>query len=346
MLPVWIDSEAADLAVCRALLRGGSRTFDAAARLLPKSVREPAVALYAFCRVADDAIDGGGGIAELRNRLALAYAGRPAPYPTDRAFARLVQQQDLPRTLPEALLEGFAWDAEGRRYDDLPTLRAYAVRVAGSVGVMMAMLMGVRDPGHLATAVELGVAMQFSNIARDVGEDAHNGRLYLPLAWLAEAGIDPDRFLACPRHSPALGQVIERLLDAARSHYRHALVGIARLPPGCRLGVGAACLLYAEIGQEVTRRGLDAVSGRAVVSGRRKAWVLALGLIRLASPPQPLVDRPMPEGTFLVEAVAEAQNGTDDRPPPWWHLLESVSWLIDLLARMEQRERSRILHAR
>jgi 15-cis-phytoene synthase len=339
MPPHWTDAEAADLAVCRTMLRGGSRSFDAAAHLLPRSVRDPAVALYAFCRVADDAIDRGvaGELAALRERLALAYEGRPLSLPIDRAFASIVRQNALPRILPEALLEGFAWDAEGRRYEDLPALRGYAVRVAGTVGVMMALLMGVRDANRVGAAVDLGVAMQLTNIARDVGEDARIGRLYLPLDWLEQAGIDPDRFLECPRHSAALGHVIQRLLDAAKEHYSRAWAGIARLPPICRLGIGAAGLLYAEIGHEVARRGLNAIDGRAIVSGRRKAWTLMSGLPRLALPPLSDVRGIVPEAAFLLEAL-----GTPQRPaaqPHWWRLQERMHWIIDLLERMEQRER-------
>ena len=196
----------ADMNACRALLRSGSKSFDLAAKLLPRAVRDPAVALYAFCREADDAIDeGSGGLSWLRERLTLVYEGRPLTLPTDRALAHVVARFAIPRALPEALLEGFAWDIDGRRYQDLSELRAYAARVAGSVGAMMAVVMGARDSERLAAAVELGVAMQLSNIARDVGEDARNGRIYLPLGWLAEAGIDPEAFLAKPRHSPAAG---------------------------------------------------------------------------------------------------------------------------------------------
>jgi phytoene synthase len=91
------------------------KSFEAASKLLPRAVRDPAIALYAFCREADDIIDEGhGGIEWLRERPALAYEGRPLGLPADRAFARVVQHFDIPRALPEALLEGFAWDAEGR----------------------------------------------------------------------------------------------------------------------------------------------------------------------------------------------------------------------------------------
>ncbi|WP_428483699.1 phytoene/squalene synthase family protein [Rhodopila sp.] len=346
MPQLWSETEAADMAACRVLLRGGSKSFDVASRLLPKSVCDPAVALYAFCRVADDAIDqggGGGSLQWLRERLALAYDGRPLPLATDRAFARIVDRFAIPRALPEALLEGFAWDAEGRRYQTLSALHGYAVRVAGTVGAMMAVLMGVRDAERLAAAIDLGVAMQLSNIARDVGDDARNGRLYLPLDWLLEAGIDPDGFLAAPRHSPALGRVIRRLLTTADQYYRRAGAGIARLPLACRLGIGAARLLYAEIGQEVSRRGLDAISERAVVSGRRKAWVLATGLSGILLPLRPLSTASVPEGAFLVEAVVQMtpHAGFSDAAAPWWDLVERLRWTIDLFERMEQRERIR-----
>jgi phytoene synthase len=360
------------------MLRAGSRSFDAAARLLPRSVRDPAIALYAFCRVADDTIDEGsgdegsgdegsgdegtghertghertgqgasgaaGGLAWLRERLALVYAGQPIARPADRAFARIVARFGIPRTLPEALLEGFAWDAEGRRYDDLAALRAYAVRVAGTVGAMMAVLMGASDPARLGAAIDLGVAMQLSNIARDVGEDARAGRLYLPLRWLAEAGIDPETFLAAPRHAPALGCVVQRLLDAAEEHYRRARPGIARLPPACRFGIGAASLLYAEIGREVARRGHDSVSSRAVVSGRRKLRVLAGGLPGMALPIRPLAGVAVPEGAFLIDAVTRraperARNAAGSLT--WWNIPERILWVIDLFGRLEQRENAR-----
>ena len=142
-----------DLAACRTMLRGGSRSFFAAALLLPGRVHRPATALYAFCRVADDLIDGSAdaqpALAILHERLDLIYAGRPAPEPADRALAHVVAEHRLPRMLLDQLLEGFAWDAEGRRYEDLPALHAYAARVAGTVGAAMAVLMGAREAASL-----------------------------------------------------------------------------------------------------------------------------------------------------------------------------------------------------
>ena len=343
-MPQRFKSMDADLDRCRASLRNGSKSFDAAAKLLPRAVRDPAIALYAFCREADDIIDEGrGGLTWLRERLALAYADCPLDLATDRAFSRVVNHFGIPRALPEALLEGFAWDADGRRYQDLSELRGYAVRVAGSVGAMMAVVMGVRDPERLGAAIDLGVAMQLSNIARDVGEDARNGRLYLPIDWLAEVGIDPGAFLANPVHSPTLGQIVGRLLAVADQHYKQASGGISRLPLGCRLGIGAARLLYAEIGREVGRRAMDSISGRAVVSKRRKITVLMTGLAGVALPLRPLSGVGVPEGRFLVDAVVRNAPSivSIERPVPWWDLAERLRWTIALFERLERQERAR-----
>lgn len=327
-----------DLAACRDLLAGGSKSFHAASKLLPRRVSEPATALYAFCRVADDAIDldpSPSALAGLRERIGRAYEGRPLPMAADRALAAVIARHAIPRAVPEALLEGFAWDREGRRYETLSDLTAYAARVAGTVGVMMALLMGERRPAVLARASDLGVAMQFSNIARDVGEDARAGRLYLPLEWLREAGLDPDAWLAAPVFDARLAGVVRRLLDEAALLYRRSEAGIARLPLACRPGIGAARWIYAEIGHQVARNGHDSVSRRAVVSGRRKMMLLARSLGAIALPSGGLEAPCLPETRFLVEAVmAEPRRGRQAQPDR--SLGERVGWMLELFARLEQ----------
>jgi phytoene synthase len=204
-----------DMAHCVAAIKHGSRSFHAASKLLPRRLRDPALALYAFCRLADDAVDlqqeKAAAVLRLHERLDLAYLGRPRNAPADRAFAAVIEEFEMPRALPEALLEGLAWDAEGRRYEDLSGLRAYSARVAAAVGAMMCVLMCERRREALARACDLGVAMQLTNIARDVGEDAREGRLYLPLDWMSEARLDPARrtgYTCAPRrglpHFPSI----------------------------------------------------------------------------------------------------------------------------------------------
>jgi phytoene synthase len=326
---------------CRAMLAGGSKSFRAASLLLPRRVAEPAAALYAFCRVADDEIDEGEGgpapLARLMARLDAIYAGTPQDFAADRAFASVVAFHAIPRALPAALLEGFAWDAEGRRYADLAALEDYAARVAATVGAMMTLLMGVRDPTAIARACDLGVAMQLTNIARDVGADARMGRIYLPLGWLQAEGIDPEAFLADPRFTPALGRVVARLLRAADQHYQRAEGGIPLLPRDCRAGIGAARRVYAEIGRAVERQGLDSVSRRAVVPGSRKAWLMAQSVSAIATRAARRTAPPLPATAFLVEAVAatpslRARNAIPEALP------ERIAWAIGVFDRLASEE--------
>ncbi len=331
-----------DRRACRALLSTGSRTFMAASWLLPRERRDAATALYAFCREADDAVDEGPGdaaaLAALRERLDAVYAGRPQSHPADRAFACVVHYYNLPQTLPGALIEGFRWDAEGRSYQTIEELYEYAVRVAGTVGVMMSLLMDVRSPAALARACDLGVGMQLTNIARDVGEDARRGRLYLPREWMIEAGIDPDAFLARPRFSPELGGVIQRLLRDADRHYERAMPGFHALPRRVRPGLCAARLLYAEIGRELERLGCDSVNHRAVVSGQRKLRVLSQVASTLAAAPQDDSAPALPQGQYLIDAVQQ----TPEAAGPPGRLEGQVAWVLGLFERLERMDAARL----
>jgi phytoene synthase len=276
----FTDKADDDLAACVEMMRGGSKTFFAASRLLPPRVRAASIALYAFCRVADDMVDLGDSIERslqvLNHRLDLIYAGTPMPHVEDRALSVVVQRHQLPRHLLDALLDGFAWDGHERRYDTMEDLHGYAARVAGSVGAMMCWIMGPQQAVTLARACELGVAMQLTNIARDVGEDARLGRIYLPLQWLREEGIEPNAWLAHPANTPALQRVIRRVLDEADRLYKQSRAGIAELPRDCRSAILSAGLIYAEIGHQLRRNGLDSVNHRSVVSTQRKLWLLAV----------------------------------------------------------------------
>jgi phytoene synthase len=299
----------ADLAVCRRLLADGSKSFHAASLLLPGRIRGPVAAMYAFCRVADDAIDTAPpgtvhrALDRLHARLERIYAGAPEDDPVDRAFAVVVHQAGIPAAVPMALLEGFLWDAEGRFYEDLSGVLEYAARVASTVGVMMTLLMGERDPATLARACDLGLAMQLSNIARDVGEDARNSRIYLPISWLRQAGVDSEELVARPVHTEALGQVVERLLREADVLYARADLGVPRLPADCRTSIRAARLIYSDLGRVIRRRGLDSVSGRARVSSARKLWLIGRSLAARLARPVGDGGPPADEVRFLVEAA-------------------------------------------
>jgi phytoene synthase len=295
------------------ILRAGSKSFHLASRLLPARVRAPTFALYAFCRHADDAVDDASSdrdarsaVDALRARVDRVYAGRPQEALVERAFARVVERFEIPRALPDALVEGMEWDVVGRSYQTPADVRAYGVRVAGTVGLMMTMVMGRRDPEVLARACDLGVAMQLTNIARDVGEDARRGRIYLPGAWLDEAGVDREAFLAAPTATAPVRDVVARLLAEADVLYTRADAGIAHLPVDCRTAIRAARLVYASIGDRIRRAGYDSVTQRAVVPLRHKLWLVlrAFGARRWS--PLPLEGRISPEAAPLLGIVEPA----------------------------------------
>lgn len=298
-----------DLAACRKLLAAGSKSFFAASWLLPKRCLDGAMVLYAFCRVADDLVDEAQGGAEaveaLRKRLDAIYGENTAslPDPIDRSLAYVVRRHGMPRALFDALIEGFAWDAQGRRYETLSEVRAYGARVAGTVGALMTLLMGPRDEETLARACDLGVAMQLTNIARDIGADARLGRVYMPLGWLREAKVDPDRLVAAPVPSAELAVLTHRILDEATRLYVRSELGVARLPGDCRPSIRAARLVYAAIGRVIAANGYDSVSHRASTSLLRKLVLLVRSFFRLPGERSSSSEPALDETRFLVDAV-------------------------------------------
>jgi phytoene synthase len=325
------------------MIHAGSKSFSAAGVFLPAKVRDAAYALYAFCRLSDDLVDLGDGtldaIAQLRHRLGLAYEGRPADSCVDRAFADVILEFGIPRVLPEALIEGLEWDVRGVMHDGLNDVFAYAARVAGAVGAMMSVLMGVRDRDVVARACDLGVAMQLTNIARDVGEDAANGRLYLPRAWLRAEGVDPDSWLVAPRWQPEIGRVVERLLCEAEILYRRAESGIDRLPSACRPAIFAAHSLYAEIGAAVAQNHFDSLSSRAQVSKARKLILISRAMVRgvAFAGSKPVEKPPLDETRFLVDAVAASQGCVASNKRRG--VSESIVWVAELFVAIDERKR-------
>lgn len=330
---------AQDAAVCRAAIKTGSRSFYVASHLLPRRVREPAFALYAFCRLADDLVDDGDAaeaLTVLCRRLDAIYQNSPEPYAADRALSAVIRRYRIPREIFDSMLEGFAWDAENRRYSDLDAVRGYAVRVAGTVGLMMCLLMGVRRPRALARACDLGIAMQLTNIARDVGEDARAGRVYLPQQWMDQAGVDVDRWLHDPRHSSSLTWVVRRLLMHTDAHYAQALRGVAELPRDCRSGIGAAGLIYADIGRAVVANGWDSVTRRAVVDGRRKLRLVARACARRRWGSSAPAIATHPAAQRLIDAVVAAGAPAEAIIQEQGRLF----WVLDLFERLGERERA------
>lgn len=321
---------------CREVIKEGSKSFHFASLMLPSEVRQAAFATYAFCRLADDEVDLGddpiSALDAVSERLDRIYGQTPHDHPIDRAFAHVVKAYAMPQALPDALLEGMKWDTQSRRYETLDDVLDYAARVAGSVGAMMTVLMGNRSPEAVARACDLGLAMQLTNIARDVGEDARAGRLYLPLTWFDEVGIEPEWFLKNPVCNDEMRRLVKRLLDAAEPFYERGLSGVSLLPNECQTAIRAAGKIYREIGIELRRMNYDSINHRAVVSKTRKIRLLVQAARETSAPSSE--DAAAEATQYLVSAVeAKPTLGNDPIPPT------RLNWVIDLFMRLEHKER-------
>jgi 15-cis-phytoene synthase len=280
---------------CRERIEKGSKSFAAAARLFEPETRAHAYMLYAWCRHCDDVIDDqelGFALPEAQRDAALARLEAlrektrnalrgEAEEPVFIALHRVAKECGLAEAHLFEHLDGFAMDVAGRQYRTLEDTLSYCYHVAGVVGVMMANIMGVRDPATLDRACDLGIAFQLTNIARDVMEDAAAGRIYLPADWLHEAGV-PAGHVHDPEHRAAVYEVAERLLVEADRFYISARHGIASLPFRSAWAIALARYVYREIGSKVRRRGSDAWNERARVSRRRKLYGVARSLATIA----------------------------------------------------------------
>jgi len=251
-----------------AVMRNGSKSFAFATRLLGREAADRAAIIYAWCRRADDAVDevpaaeAPAAVARLRAEL---DAGGDE-------FAAVRAACGIPRMYADAMLDGMAADAAGTRYATWRALDGYCYQVASSVGLMMCHVFGLRDERALIHAAHLGIAMQLTNICRDVAEDWARGRLYLPDELVP--GLAPSGPLPRERLRPAIAATLQR----AEAFYASGDRGIRDLPWRAGLAVRAARRIYARIGREIERRGCDPLAGRAVVPGWRKG-MLALGAL-------------------------------------------------------------------
>ncbi|MFM7102447.1 MAG: phytoene/squalene synthase family protein [Verrucomicrobiota bacterium] len=270
---------AASRAHCREVTRRHARSFYFASHALPPARRTAAYALYAFCRLVDDLLDEGGWTgdggragaeAELNGLLDRLYAGEAGPLPLAAAFHAAVRDYGIPPLPFRELLHGVCLDREPQRLETWDELRHYAYHVASVVGLIMCPVLGLRDPAARERAVELGIAMQLTNILRDVKEDLARGRRYLPAEEMRRFGVT-DADLAMGRVTDGFRALMQFQIARARAFYRSSEAGIGALAPdGSQLTVWLMRWVYAGILGEIERQGFDVFRRRAAVSGPRK----------------------------------------------------------------------------
>jgi phytoene synthase len=281
---------AALVAHARATIAAGSKSFAAASRLFDPATRERAQLLYAWCRACDDIIDGqalGHGMSPvqdaaaklsmMRALTARALAGEETGDPAFDALAVVATETGLPARYAHDLIDGFALDAREWQPRSEADLYRYCYHVAGTVGCMMAVVMGVdpADEAVLDRACDLGIAFQLANIARDVSDDDIAGRCYLPVEWLVEMDIPPGEHMKPPFRSQ-LAMLTQRLADQAARYEASARTGAAALSYRSAWAVLAAAGIYGDIAREVAARGRHAWDYRvSTTRGEKLQWILA-----------------------------------------------------------------------
>jgi 15-cis-phytoene synthase len=295
MLETMSPRVKAALDECRGMITKGSKSFSLAARLFDSETRDAAFFLYGWCRYCDDQVDQAGmeeSREQLEQRLRTlaeatrsAFSGAAQEQAVFIAMQYIVRRYSIPAHYALELIEGMAMDARSTRYQTFNDLLLYCYRVAGTVGLMMSHVMGLRDEQALKHAADLGMAMQLTNIARDITEDAEMGRIYLPIQWIEEAGMVPEE-IAAPKNRQKLALVTRRLLREAERYYVSGYAGLWYLSFRSACAVAAARHVYAAIGSLLLLKGSSAWDQRTYVTGPQKISAILVGMVQvLASIP-------------------------------------------------------------
>ena len=267
-----------------AVLRRHARTFWLASWFLPRSRRSDAAVVYAFCRLVDDLADeadspqaAGQALTQVLDEL----NGRKPARPLVAAYRSIVEQAGIGLAPARNLIAGVLSDLDAVRIASDAALLRYSYQVAGTVGLMMCGVLGVRDEAAFPHAVDLGIAMQLTNICRDVLEDAGLGRVYLPADRLQAVGVSHQAVLSGQAPSQAVAQVVRDLLCMAEAYYQSGRAGLRYIPLRSRVAIAVAAQVYRAIGRVLLARGADALAGRVVVGPGRKLFEVTWALCGL-----------------------------------------------------------------
>jgi phytoene synthase len=283
-----VSDRAALVAYARDSIARGSKSFAAASKLFDRTTRERVWLLYAWCRKCDDMADGQdhggamGNVADPEARLnaireltAKALNGDTTGEPAFDCLGVVARECGLTQRMADDVIEGFALDTAGWQPRHENDLYRYCFHVAGAVGVMMAVVMGVApdDEETLDRACDLGLAFQLANIARDIAEDGRAGRCYIPDDWLAQLDLEPGEHLR-PHNRKKLALIGRWLADEAGQYEASAKVGASRLPFRARWSVLTAAGIYGDIARKVRAAGEHAWDHRIFTSrGEKLGWV-------------------------------------------------------------------------
>ncbi len=291
-----------------------ARTFRFAARFLPASRRQQVTALYAFCRAVDDLADelppevGVPALDEWVVWLERAQAGQqPPPVSTDHggalagAVLRLRDECGMPVAYLLELVDGARRDATRDSISHFDELRTFCYGTAGTVGLALCYVLGATGEGARWSAERLGIAMQLTNVLRDIGEDFERGRVYLPEDEMQRFGVTRE---ALRRREPdeRFAALMQFQIVRARAYYAAAMPGVFLLPRECRMGILLAARLYSAILAQIERQRYDVFSRRAATSTRQKALTAALTYVSLMVPARTTRIPAMDHRAVLIES--------------------------------------------
>ncbi len=273
-------------------IQQGSKSFSLAAQVFSKELREDVSHLYSWCRWCDDIADGSllgfhqnpEGLPKNRVDVLLQksqqailgkYDGLELPF---LAFGEVMRKYQIPWLYAEDLIKGMQQDVCQEIFENFEDLLLYCYRVAGTVGLMMCHIMGLKNSNSLEKAVHLGIALQLTNIGRDIGDDFRVSKVYLPQKWLYEAKIPPSDLLN-PDYSLELENLVKKLLKKADLYYKSGLDGLKDLPWRCALAVAIAASVYRTIGKRVIQRGYSSWQTRTSLNKWDQFLASFLGIL-------------------------------------------------------------------
>lgn len=279
----WKNKELApSFEYARSITARFARSFYFASRFLPAEKRWGTYALYGFCRYADNLIDLPRTrskeellteIDHLTSELSVAYRTGESEHPIIKSFIHIAQKYDIPERYPRELIKGVEMDARFVGYKTYEDLHLFAWRVAGVVGLMMTYILGYKDEAAFPYAEKLGVAMQLTNILRDVQEDKNMHRIYLPREELRQFDVD-EREIFAEEVTPRLRELIKFQVERAHSFYVEAEPGIAMLNKESRFAIYTASRIYQAILSKIELADYNPFAGRAVVPTPHKLSIL------------------------------------------------------------------------
>lgn len=256
---------------------------------LPRERRDAIITLWDFCRAADDAVDLANDPAQAareldtwRSEVAASFgAGTPAT-PVGQALSGVVRQFNLPRPPFDDLLDGVGMDLTQQRYETFNDLYQYCLRVASAVGLLSVEIFGYRSAGARDYAIELGIALQLTNILRDIPSDIRRGRIYIPLEDLRKFNVSEDDLRAGVM-TPAMRELLAFEAARARQYFERARQALPREDTRRLIAAEIMGAIYFDLLKRIERAGFDVFRSRISVPRYRRAWIAVGTWIRVTA---------------------------------------------------------------